>query len=565
MILDDWQAFRRQFGVDVTASDPFSVAFANNDPDGDTLTFGFGGNDLVGDGFTVPAAGSRVSGWAFVNDSHTPVEAAILDDGGVFTDDTTDAQDADADDVALLPGGAVAVGDAFYIGAARRFWKALIGVSQLGVGTWAGAWEYSSADDTWTTLAERDPARVVVVYDDSVGEFSVVTEQAESAQLADAPVLPGAGALEVEDALYLAVPHEIDRVEFDFSTSSSGEGWVITWEYSTGSASWSALSGVVDGTSGLKVSGVLTFDKPTDWEAVNIDAIDEVSGVVGPWLWLRGRVTTGDASVATYPVVSTIRVGQQPRDTTEGFTANGSVSFRIPDDWATATVNDQGPMFFIRYRVTTADAAPSTDPLGEAIYCYGTNDGAYRMDAVTTTVLTLAVSEDADRVLDYTQTGGAVSVGHRLLDDGDGVDHWDVSLVRLAASGFGDAGTTLSGATPPITGEALTLTANAGAADAVAGTDEYDWYVSHTTQDPAARYLDVAQVYEADGVTPRSGSIAITVSAVAIAEFGVTDTDAIAEATIQNIFRGVHVYVQRRSDGAIQLVDLQRAALTGVH
>ncbi|KKM26334.1 hypothetical protein LCGC14_1585830 [marine sediment metagenome] len=77
--------------------------------------------------------------------------AAVADNGGVFTDETTDAGDRDADDVALLPAVPV-VDDAFYYGIATRFNRVTHDISTLGVGTWTITWEYWSGAG-WSALS----------------------------------------------------------------------------------------------------------------------------------------------------------------------------------------------------------------------------------------------------------------------------------------------------------------------------------------------------------------------------------------------------------------------------
>jgi hypothetical protein len=69
-------------------------------------------------------------------------------------------------------------------------------------------------------------------------------------------------------------------------------------------------------------------------------------------------------------------------DDTVAFTTFGKniVSFPIPAGWITTTVNTVGPQYYIRARVTTGDAAPTTDPLGSHITI--ANDEAVTLYAV---------------------------------------------------------------------------------------------------------------------------------------------------------------------------------------
>ncbi len=68
------------------------------------------------------------------------IYSAKLDDGGVFTDFTTQAQSPDADDVPLLP-SPLAVGDAFYIGALEQFLRVDLELTQRAYGDFSLAFE----------------------------------------------------------------------------------------------------------------------------------------------------------------------------------------------------------------------------------------------------------------------------------------------------------------------------------------------------------------------------------------------------------------------------------------
>lgn len=87
------------------------------------------------------------------------VQAAIADDGGVQTDETTEANEATIDDMTLLPAAPV-VGDAYYFANDRVFNQFSLDVSTAGVGSWTITWEYWDGG-AWEALAN--------VTDDSSG------------------------------------------------------------------------------------------------------------------------------------------------------------------------------------------------------------------------------------------------------------------------------------------------------------------------------------------------------------------------------------------------------------
>tara|TARA_Y100000310_G_scaffold345020_1_gene461227 strand:- start:3493 stop:4974 length:1482 start_codon:yes stop_codon:yes gene_type:complete len=76
--------------------------------------------------------------------------AAILDDGGAFTDYTTEADNSTADNVFMLP-AVPAVNDAFYFGSSTRFNTISIDLTTVGAGTWTLAWAYWNGS-SWAVI-----------------------------------------------------------------------------------------------------------------------------------------------------------------------------------------------------------------------------------------------------------------------------------------------------------------------------------------------------------------------------------------------------------------------------
>lgn len=111
-----------------------------------------------GDTFTVktsPKSNLDVSGvaiWAEFTKPTRALAAVLMDDGGVFTDLTTEAKDKVAADVALLP-ALPAVNDAIYYLAHYRFGTLFFDLPTPGVGTWALTYEYLNTSDIWVSLS----------------------------------------------------------------------------------------------------------------------------------------------------------------------------------------------------------------------------------------------------------------------------------------------------------------------------------------------------------------------------------------------------------------------------
>lgn len=98
------------------------------------------------------------------------VSAAIAEDGGVFVDETTEANEATDDDLTLFPAVPVAAVDRYNIGAAAPFGRVDIDVSTVGTGTYTVVWEYFNGT-IWVALSD-------VV--DGTGGFKVANRQSLS-------------------------------------------------------------------------------------------------------------------------------------------------------------------------------------------------------------------------------------------------------------------------------------------------------------------------------------------------------------------------------------------------
>ena len=90
----------------------------------------------------------RVTNERFTFD--TDIDRAISDDGGALTDQTTEANTVERDDMTLLP-ESPEVGDAYYFGERMPFTGFSIDISTEGVGTWDIVWEYWDGN-SWTEL-----------------------------------------------------------------------------------------------------------------------------------------------------------------------------------------------------------------------------------------------------------------------------------------------------------------------------------------------------------------------------------------------------------------------------
>lgn len=100
------------------------------------------------------------------------------------------------------------------------------------------------------------------------------------------------------DEAYIGMPAKFDRATFGFGTPGVQNAAItLAWEYWNGSA-WTALSGLVDGTSELTATGKVTFTIPGNWATVAVNAVT--------CYWIRVRFTAG--SWTTNPLVNYVSV-----------------------------------------------------------------------------------------------------------------------------------------------------------------------------------------------------------------------------------------------------------------
>ena len=76
---------------------------------------------------------------------------AFADDGGVFTDESTAANNDTTNDMTITSATPVVVGDAYYFGATSPFSALQLKLSTQGVGTWTIAWQYYNGT-SWVAL-----------------------------------------------------------------------------------------------------------------------------------------------------------------------------------------------------------------------------------------------------------------------------------------------------------------------------------------------------------------------------------------------------------------------------
>lgn len=106
---------------------------------------------LLADPVASTAVGT-VSGWTGITVAETAaLSAAVADDGGSQTNETTAANNGTTNDMTLLP-ATPAANDAYYFGGPFKFAAVKINFYQVGSGTWTLTWEYYNGA-SWSSLS----------------------------------------------------------------------------------------------------------------------------------------------------------------------------------------------------------------------------------------------------------------------------------------------------------------------------------------------------------------------------------------------------------------------------
>jgi hypothetical protein len=250
----------------------------------------------------------------------TTVDSALADDGGSITDETTEANEATADDMTLLP-AAPAVDDAYYFGKDLEFDTLSLNVSTAGVGSWTIVWEYWDGD-SWELLAG--------ISDGTTGFTTGGTNDITW-------TIPTDWATRSIDQIALSAAIADDGGSFTDETTPANEA-------TADDMTLLPAAPVVDDAYYFGASAL--FDKLT----LNISTAGAGTWTL-VWEYWNGTAWTALTGIS---------------DGTTGFTTGGTndVVWTPPTDWATTTVNAQGPFYYIRGRVS-AFTSITTQPLGQ--------------------------------------------------------------------------------------------------------------------------------------------------------------------------------------------------------
>jgi uncharacterized phage protein gp47/JayE len=270
------------------------------------------------------------------------VFGAVLEDGGLTTDYTTEANDATDDDVELLP-ASPAEDDAFYVGAPYGFDSLTCGGSTAGVGTWAIVWEYFNGTE-WAPLANVSDGTSgftaagenAVTFDHPrdwattdvggisdmfwvrarVDSFTSITTQplGDQLRIGDEPALSDTTPA---DAAAFTVNYNgfARTIRFDQNETipSAGSDVFVLYEQQVYQTDDTILGIPTLSIFSDANAGFTQHDQDVDFEVVDLDRDDEDDAI----RWLKTNVSTvpdrGDSFYVTYATESNILVDNREK------------------------------------------------------------------------------------------------------------------------------------------------------------------------------------------------------------------------------------------------------------
>ena len=302
-----------------------------------------GGADGVQSGLLAPTALSK-----YLTSQHGLPCLLVTEDGGAYVDDTTDANDAGADDVQPLP-NPPAVGDSTLVGHATQQFKQIdVNIGTQGVGTWTVTVKFwnGTAYTAVTTLVDGTTAWTAttgiksITFDAPVGwvkntingvlaywiqievatysaittaclvtQVWVVTDDTNQLWVDDTTDANDAGATDfnlaaaypvLNDCTYFGLGEKFPMVRVDVGTQGVAT-WTYLAEYWKSDLTWATVPAPITGGAGLPTAAAgnqqVQFEPPSDWIANT--AANGPNGQAGWFIRLR---LTAFTSITTQPV-----------------------------------------------------------------------------------------------------------------------------------------------------------------------------------------------------------------------------------------------------------------------
>lgn len=141
--------------------------------------------------------------------------------------------------------------------------------------------------------------------------FTDYTTEANSAGGSDVELLPrDTLTWDIVDAFYFGGDVPFEEVEIDMSVAAVG-AHAVTWEYySDATSDWAALTGVTDDTVAFTAS--TAFNRVASWSDPGVDWVSTTVNGQGPFYFVRARVSTADPNPTTQPQADAIYLRLAP-------------------------------------------------------------------------------------------------------------------------------------------------------------------------------------------------------------------------------------------------------------
>lgn len=193
--------------------------------------------------------------------------------------------------------------------------------------------EFDNGTESYTIGANANGDDVASVKQDDGGVFTDDTTDANSAADGDVELFPAVSA--VADAGYIGFAAQFSKVIVDRLLATQGVAGVTAYEYSQGGDTWAALAGVSDATAtgGGFGNAVLADGDAITFTVPSDWATDSIDGSAQLY-WIRFRVTT---VYTTEPIVSQIFVSGVGAGAFASHTRHGSASTPGEAAWAGVT------------------------------------------------------------------------------------------------------------------------------------------------------------------------------------------------------------------------------------
>lgn len=259
--------------------------------------------------------------------------------------------------------------------------------------------------------------------EDDGGIFTDYTTAMNEGTAADVPLLPAVPV--VGDAFYYGMDYRGRILYLQVGIAASGV-YTLAWEYYNGVA-WTALTNVNDSTDEYRLlgAGTVSFDMPTDWTAVAVNALTSY--------YIRSRVTAF-TSLTTQPFA------------TQGWWQTGIwwafVPSILPNETKTLTLYTGGPSLVDHHQlfvgatgIVTTDTSTmeptSTNFVLHANAFIDTSAGANKYIVQKTGALTLQVTAATQLTLSWTQAGPTTNT---CVITGVPTGYYNITISRVSTS-----------------------------------------------------------------------------------------------------------------------------------